>query len=95
MHILGVGGMMRRIYNPLQYDFLQTLQPINVFITISAFALGAAQIVLVNQFLLESLCWEAGGGEPMAGEHPGVECSLTAPPRQLGRGPSNRLSKRL
>ena len=23
MHILGVGGQMRRIYNPTQYEFLQ------------------------------------------------------------------------
>jgi cytochrome c oxidase subunit I len=23
MHIIGVGGQMRRIYNPLQYEFLQ------------------------------------------------------------------------
>ena len=50
MHILGVGGHMRRIYNPLQYDFLHPLQPINVFITISAFALGAAQIPFVINF---------------------------------------------
>jgi len=44
MHILGVGGHMRRIYNPMQYDFLHPLQPINVFITISAICLGLAQI---------------------------------------------------
>lgn len=46
-HILGVGGHMRRIANPMQYEFLQHLQPINVFITISAFILGAAQILLL------------------------------------------------
>ena len=50
MHILGVGGHMRRIYNPLQYEFLQPLQPINVFITVSALVLGAAQLVLVVNF---------------------------------------------
>ncbi len=50
MHILGVGGMMRRIYNPMQYEFLQPLQPINVFITMSAFALGLAQIPFVINF---------------------------------------------
>ena len=36
MHILGVGGHMRRIANPMQYEFLQHMQGINVFITISA-----------------------------------------------------------
>jgi len=51
MHILGVGGMMRRIYNPMQYEFLQPLQPINVFITWSAIALGLAQIPFVINFV--------------------------------------------
>ena len=51
MHILGVAGHMRRISNPLQYEFLQDLQPINVFITICAFILGTTQIILlVNVF---------------------------------------------
>jgi cytochrome c oxidase subunit I len=50
MFILGVGGMMRRIYNPLQYEFLKPLQPINVFITISAMALGLAQLIIVVNF---------------------------------------------
>ncbi len=51
MHILGVGGHMRRIANPMQYEFLQPLQGINVFITMSAFVLGTAQILLlVNVF---------------------------------------------
>ncbi|MGE5303721.1 MAG: cytochrome c oxidase subunit I [Alphaproteobacteria bacterium] len=51
MHFLGVGGHMRRIYNPTQYEFLLPLQHWNVFITVSAFCLGAAQIFfLVNFF---------------------------------------------
>ncbi len=50
MHILGVGGMMRRIYNPTQYEFLIHLQWWNVFITWSAFALGLAQIFFVINF---------------------------------------------
>ena len=47
MHILGVGGHMRRIYNPTQYVFLQPLQPINVFITVSALLLALSQIPFV------------------------------------------------
>jgi cytochrome c oxidase subunit 1 len=50
MHILGVGGMMRRIYNPLQYEFLHPLQPINVFITVNAFLLGLSQIIFAVNF---------------------------------------------
>ncbi|HXQ24335.1 MAG TPA: cbb3-type cytochrome c oxidase subunit I, partial [Candidatus Acidoferrales bacterium] len=64
MHILGVGGHMRRIYNPMQYDFLHPLQPINVFITISAFALGLAQIPFVINFF-----WSLFAG-PKAAENP-------------------------
>ncbi|HEU5394237.1 MAG TPA: cbb3-type cytochrome c oxidase subunit I, partial [Candidatus Methylomirabilis sp.] len=51
MHILGVGGMMRRIYNPTQYEFLQPLQHWNVFITVSAILLGFAQIAFAVNFL--------------------------------------------
>src|SRR5256712_5560651 len=50
MHFLGVAGHMRRIYNPTQYEFLQPLQPINIFITISSFILGLSQIPFVVNF---------------------------------------------
>jgi cytochrome c oxidase subunit 1 len=59
MHILGVGGHMRRIYNPLQYEFLQPLQPINIFITISAILLGLSQIPFIINFF-----WSLFGGRP-------------------------------
>jgi cytochrome c oxidase subunit 1 len=51
MHFLGVGGMMRRIYNPTQYEFLQPLQGINVFMSYSAFALGLVQILFIWNFV--------------------------------------------
>jgi cytochrome c oxidase subunit I len=51
MHFLGVGGMMRRIYNPTQYEFLVQLQPIAVFMSVCAFILGAAQILFVWNFI--------------------------------------------
>jgi len=40
MHIIGVGGQMRRIYNPMQYEFLQHQQHWNVFMTYGALLLG-------------------------------------------------------
>ena len=58
MHILGVGGHMRRIYNPTQYAFLEPLQPINIFITVSAIGLGLAQIPFVINFF-----WSLFGGQ--------------------------------
>ncbi len=50
MHFLGVGGHMRRIYNPMQYEFLNTFQPWNIFITVSAFLLVVGQIPFVVNF---------------------------------------------
>ncbi len=50
MYYLGMGGMMRRIYDPTQYDFLKPLQPLNVWISISAFVLGAAQFIFLFNF---------------------------------------------
>ena len=52
MHILGVGGQMRRLYDPTVYMFLQSQQPVNVFITISAFVLGAAQLIFLGNFFV-------------------------------------------
>jgi cytochrome c oxidase subunit I len=51
MHFLGVGGHMRRIYNPTQYEFLLPLQHWNVFITVSALILGASQIFFLYNFI--------------------------------------------
>ena len=50
MFFLGAGGMMRRIANPMQYDFLQPLQPLHVFATIAAILLLLAQIPFVINF---------------------------------------------
>jgi cytochrome c oxidase subunit 1 len=50
MHNLGVGGQMRRIYDPTQYVFLQPQQPVNVFITVAAFVLGTAQLIFLFNF---------------------------------------------
>jgi cytochrome c oxidase subunit 1 len=47
MHLVGIGGMMRRIANPLLYDYLQELQPLNVFISICAFLLIFGQVAFV------------------------------------------------
>jgi cytochrome c oxidase subunit 1 len=51
MHILGMGGHMRRIYSPLAYEFLKPLQWWNEFITINAFLLGATQVLFAFNFV--------------------------------------------
>src|SRR5882762_10108936 len=50
MHILGMAGAMRRIYDPTQYDFLKPMQPMNVFITVSAYLLFATQLIFFVNF---------------------------------------------
>jgi cytochrome c oxidase subunit 1 len=51
MHNLGLRGMMRRLYDPNQYEFLQPLQPMNEFISIMAFALVATQLIFAFNFI--------------------------------------------
>ena len=56
MHILGMGGHMRQIYDPTLYEFLKPLQPMNEFISINAFILGGVQILFAANFIF-SLFW--------------------------------------
>jgi cytochrome c oxidase subunit I len=61
MHIIGVGGHMRRIADPLAYTFIQPLQPLNTFMSISAFVLGFSQFIFVANFF-GSLIWGQRSG---------------------------------
>ena len=78
MHFLGVGGHMRRIYNPMQYEFLEQFGDMNVFITISAFCLAVSQIPFIVNFV-----WSLFAGEK-ASENPWqantLEWSAPSPP---------------
>ncbi len=77
MHITGMAGHMRRIYDPTVYDFLKPIQPLNVFISISAFLLFATQIIFFVNFW-----WSMFKGEkaPMNPWHDnGLEWTLPSP----------------
>src|SRR4029079_7982128 len=50
MHILGMGGMPRRYAGFGKYEFLDHLHPVNVFISIRAFGLGAVQFIFAINF---------------------------------------------
>ena len=71
MHFVGISGMMRRISNPLQYEFLVPIQPINILITFAAILLLLGQIPFVINFLwskfrgkiAEANPWEANTHE--------------------------------
>ncbi len=64
MHIIGVGGHMRRIYNPTQYEFLQPLQHWNVIMTYGAITLGFVQIVFFYNFLTSMFRGKKAGKNP-------------------------------
>ena len=51
MHNIGMGGQMRRLYDPTIYDFLKPQQPLNEFISIAAFALFAVQFIFAFNFV--------------------------------------------
>jgi cytochrome c oxidase subunit 1 len=78
MHNLGLDGMMRRIYDPNQYEYLMPYQPMNTFISVSAFLLGAAQLIFMFNFL-----WSLRGGK-RAPANPwnsnSLEWTLPSPP---------------
>jgi cytochrome c oxidase subunit 1 len=86
MHNLGMAGMMRRIADPTKYEHLVSLQPINQFITISAFFLGLTQLIFLWNFL--SSIWK---GRP-AGNNPWeattLEWTLPSPVTLHGNFPT-------
>jgi cytochrome c oxidase subunit 1 len=86
MHIIGVGGQMRRIYNPMQYEFLQQQQHWNVIITWGALLLGLSQLPFAINLL-----WSMFSG-PKASTNPWnantLEWSAASPPPHLNWGPT-------
>jgi cytochrome c oxidase subunit 1 len=78
MHYIGLAGQMRRLYDPYQYPFLANLRGINQFITMSAFVLGASQLLFFINFF-----YSAFKG-PKASENPwnanGLEWTTPNPP---------------
>jgi cytochrome c oxidase subunit 1 len=86
MHIIGVGGQMRRIYNPMQYEFLQHQQHWNVFMTYGAILLGFAQLLFVI-----NLIWSLAAGRkaPMnPWNATTLEWTAASPPPHLNWGPT-------
>lgn len=79
MHVIGVGGHMRRIYDPNVYDFLKGMAPLNELITVGAIGLGFTQLILVTNIIYHIKWgkkatrnpWNANTLEWAAPEHPG------------------------
>jgi cytochrome c oxidase subunit 1 len=86
MHFLGVGGMMRRIYNPSQYEFLQHFQPMSEFMSVSAFILGASQIFFIWNFVASLIRGKKAERNPWQANS--LEWTAASPPPHGNWGPS-------
>jgi cytochrome c oxidase subunit 1 len=64
MHILGMGGHMRRIYDPTLYTWLQNMQGVNQFISISALLLGFTQFIFLVNFVVSLFRGRIAGRNP-------------------------------
>ena len=93
MLIQGLAGVLRRQYDPLQYAHAVPTQPLNVFISASAWLLGLAQIPFIINFFgsifwgkkVNTNPWEATTLEWTAPSPP-PHGNFEAPP-QVYRGP--------
>lgn len=64
MLIVGYAGMHRRLYNPLEYDFLKAMQPVNVWMTRAALLLGLTQFLFVYNFFTSLISGEKASENP-------------------------------
>ena len=64
MHTMGLAGMMRRIADPTQYEHLRNLQPLQKFISVCAFGLGASFLVFWYNFFWSLKYGEKASNNP-------------------------------
>jgi cytochrome c oxidase subunit 1 len=78
MHLVGLGGMMRRIANPMQYQFLKHLEPLNQFITLAAILLLLSQLFFVINYFWSLARGKVAANNPWQANT--LEWSTTSPP---------------
>ena len=78
MHLVGLRGMMRRIANPMQYEFLKPIEPLNMFITMMAILLILSQLVFVINFFLSLMRGQVAEDNPWQANT--LEWTTTSPP---------------
>jgi cytochrome c oxidase subunit 1 len=78
MFIQGAGGMPRRLADPYTYDFLSQFQGMNQFMTISAYVLGLAQLILVFNFVRSLFRGPQAAANPWQANY--LEWATTSPP---------------
>jgi cytochrome c oxidase subunit I len=78
MHFLGAGGMMRRIYDPGQYQFLQPLLDLNTWISVAALLLIGTQFIFAFNFTWSLFRGERAPANPWRANS--LEWSAPSPP---------------
>ncbi len=78
MHILGIGGMHRRVANYSQYPTFTHFESMNKFISVSAFLLGLSQIPFVLNFIGSWIWGKRAPNNPW--EATTLEWETTSPP---------------
>ena len=78
MHLVGLRGMMRRIANPMQYEFLKPIEPLNMFITMMAILLILSQLVFVINFFWSLLRGHVAEDNPWQANT--LEWTTSSPP---------------
>jgi cytochrome c oxidase subunit 1 len=78
MHVVGLGGMMRRIADPTLYDFLRPLQPLNVFISVCSFLLLLGQLPFVVNFFWTLFAGQKASDNPWQANT--LEWGTSSPP---------------
>jgi cytochrome c oxidase subunit 1 len=78
MHIVGAGGMQRRIADPTQYEGLQRWIPLNQFMSVSAYVLLFAQVIFFWNVIKSLRGGERVGNNPWKANS--LEWHATSPP---------------
>ena len=68
MHLAGLKGQVRRVYDPYQYDYLKPLASMNEFITWAAVALAITQILFFVNFFWSMRRGVRSGANPWQAE---------------------------
>jgi cytochrome c oxidase subunit I len=78
MHILGTRLMPRRYAMPADATYLHNMQPLNTFISISAYVMGAATLIFVANFVYSLFFGPKAGRNPWRANS--LEWSAPSPP---------------
>ena len=78
MHFLGMAGHPRRYAQLTEFEYLKSLQPLHLFITVAAFITMAAQLIFLINFFWSMRKGKRAGANPW--ESTSLEWTVPSPP---------------